>query len=283
MTEAEAYTHSGVGVVAINHDARTAVDRALHKARVSAYPPGEFVGQESFMRASDILRLAEHAGIGPGTSVLDACCGVGGPGVLIARQFGCSYHGVDASASAVRIARARARDLDCRFDVARLPPLPPGAYDVVLLFETMLAFPDKRSLLRNISSALPQGGRFVFTVEEGEPLSERERRSIPDSGTVWLTPLRELQSHLQAARMTVTLQVDCGHAHQVIAQRLYDELSTNATDIARHLGAETLNSLLTAHRLWSDWLRIGRVRKFALVAQRTSELIDGDLTPGDDR
>ena len=280
MSEAAAYTHSGV--VAINHDARAAVDRALHKARVSAYPPGEFVGQESFMRASDILRLAEHAGIGSGTSVLDACCGVAGPGVLIARKFGCSYYGVDASASAVRVARARARGLDCRFDVARLPPLPTGVYDVVLLLETMLAFPDKRSLLRHISSALRPGGRFVFTVEEGEPLSERERTSMPESGTVWLTRLRELQSHLQAARMTVTLQLDCSHAHQVIAQRFYDALGTNATDISRHLGAEALDSLLTAHRLWSDWLRIGRVRKFALVAQRTSKASTA-LTPGDDR
>lgn len=274
MTDAD--VRPGGGVVAINHHLRHTVDRALHDARIAAYGPGEFVGQESFMRASDILRLAAHAGVGPKTSVLDVCCGVGGPGLLIARKFGCAYHGVDVSDSAVRIARARVDNLTCRFDVARVPPLPSGRYDVVLLFETMLAFPDKRSLLRHIGSALPQGGRFVFTVEEGEPLTERERTSMPDSGTVWLTPLTELQSHLRAAGMSVTLQVDCSHVHQMIAQRLYDELSTDATDIARHLGAGTLDSLLTAHRLWSDWLRIGRVRKFALVAQRTSAVIDGD-------
>jgi SAM-dependent methyltransferase len=276
VTDGTGEAHSGVVVGAKNHDGRDAYDRALHKTRLSAYPPGEFVGQESFMRASDILRLAERAEIGPGTSVLDLCCGVGGPGVLIARQFGCSYHGVDASASAVRIARARARGLNCRFDVAQIPPLPPGAYDVVVLFETMLAFPDKRNLLRHIGAALTQGGRFVFTVEEGEPLTEQERTSMPESSTVWLTPLNNLQSHLRATGMTVTLQVDCSHIHQMIAQRLYDEFSADATDIGRRLGAETLDSLLTAHRLWSDWLRIGRVRKFALVAQRTSAVIDGN-------
>jgi SAM-dependent methyltransferase len=275
VTERSADADAQVGTIAINHHARDAFDRALHKARVSAYPPGEFVGQESFMRASDILRLAERAGIGPGTSVLDVCCGVGGPGVLIARQLGCRYHGVDASASAVRIARARARDLNCRFDVARVPPLPPGPYDAVLLFETMLSFPDKHSLLRHIGAALPPGGRFVFTVEEGEPLTQRERTSMPESGTVWLTPLRQLQSHLRAAGMTVTLQVDCSHIHQAIAQRLYDGLRADATDIGADLGAETLDALLTAHRLWSDWLRTGRVRKLAVVAERTSAVIDG--------
>jgi SAM-dependent methyltransferase len=263
------------GVVAINHDARDAVDRALRKARLAAFPPGEFVGQESFMPASDILRLAEHASIGPGTSVLDLCCGVGGPGLLIAQRLGCSYFGVDASASAVRIAETRARDLDCRFDVAKVPPLPAGKWDVVLLFETMLAFPDKRSLLQHIGSALSPGGRFLFTVEEGEPLSDHERATMPESGTVWLTPLRHLQSELRAAGMTVTLQVDCSHVHQAIAQRLFEELRADAADIAGQLGAATLDSLVTAHRLWSEWLRSGRVRKFAIVAERSAAVAGG--------
>jgi SAM-dependent methyltransferase len=260
---------SAAGVVAINHDDRDRLGRALHKARVAAYPPGEFVGQESFMRASDILRLAERAGVGPDTSVLDLCCGIGGPGLLIARHFGCRYRGVDASASAVRIARSRAADFDCRFDVASIPPLPDGGYDVVLLFETMLAFPDKRDLLRHVAAAMQPRGRFVFTVEEGEPLTDSERTSMPESATVWLTPLPELQADLRAAGMSVTLQVDCSHAHQTIAQRLYDAFSADSAAIEEHLGREALDSLLTSHRLWSDWLRSGRVRKFAMVAGLT--------------
>jgi len=260
--------HRDAGVVAINHDARDAVDHALHKARVSAFPAGEYVGQESFMRASEIRRLAERARVGSDTSVLDLCCGVGGPGLLIAREFGCGYHGVDASATAVRIARSRASGLACRFDVANIPPLPAGPYDVVLLFETFLAFPDPRDLLRHIGAALAPGGRFVCTVEEGTPLTEQERAAMPESGTVWLTPRRELRAHLRAAGMTVTMTEDCSHSHQVMAQRLYDELAADATNIGEQLGSDALGALLTAHRLWSDWLRTGRVRKFALIAER---------------
>ena len=33
--------------------------------------------------------------------------------------------------------------------------------------------------------------------------------------------------------------------------------------------ASALEELLVAHRLWSDWLREGRVRKLALVAEKT--------------
>ena len=157
---------------------------------MSAYPPGEFVEQESFMRAGEIRRSRDQAGIAPGVSVLDLCCGVAGPGRLITRELGCTYLGVDLSASAIDIARERAGDLPCRFEVSRIPPIPPGPFDVVLLLETMLAFPDKETLLQEISAALRAGGRFAFTLEEGLPLTESERERMPDADTVWLTPLR---------------------------------------------------------------------------------------------
>ena len=44
---------------------------ALERARANAFPAGEYVGQESFMRAAEIRRLAYQARVGPGTSVLD--------------------------------------------------------------------------------------------------------------------------------------------------------------------------------------------------------------------
>src|SRR3954468_9664809 len=116
--------------------------QAPRRARMAAYSPGEFVEQESFMRASEILALARRAGIGSGASVLDLCCGVAGPGRFIVRELGCTYLGVDSSPSAIEIARARAAGV-CRFEVARIPPLPSGRFDVVLLLETMLAFPEK--------------------------------------------------------------------------------------------------------------------------------------------
>ena len=132
----------------------SAVSRA--SAQEAAFGPGEYVEQESFVRASEIRKLAEQAAIGPGVSVLDLCCGVAGPGRFLTRELGCDYLGVDASASAVAIARERARDLPCRFEVAEIPPLPPGTFDVVLLLETMLAFHDKEALLRGDRPRAPR-------------------------------------------------------------------------------------------------------------------------------
>lgn len=217
------------------------------------------------MRASDILRLAENARIGPDTTVLDLCCGVGGPGLLVAHRLGCPYHGVDASNSAVRIARARCGDLRCRFDVARVPPLPSGRYDVVLLLETMLAFRDKPALLTHVVDALSAGGRFAFTIEEGEPLTDAERMGMPDADTVWLITMMAMLSELYAAGLRVTWQAECTRSHLEVAQRLHVQYVADAENISEAIGPDGLESLLTAHRLWIDWLGSRRVRKFMFV------------------
>ncbi|MGH8966343.1 MAG: class I SAM-dependent methyltransferase, partial [Actinomycetes bacterium] len=201
----------------MRQDERGHFEQALQQARLSAYAPGEFVGQESFMRASEILSLAEQAGVAPGVSVVDLCCGVAGPGRFITRELGCSYLGIDLSSSAIEIARERAADLPCLFEVSQIPPVPPGPFDVVLLLETMLAFRDKESLLRHISAALTKGGRFAFTMEEGQPLTEAERRSMPDADTVWLTQLQEMLTCLKRVGLLVRWQEDCSPSHRAVA------------------------------------------------------------------
>jgi SAM-dependent methyltransferase len=252
----------------VNQAERALFDRALLRARLSAYPTGEFVGQESFMSASEILCLAVRAGVRPGCSVLDLCCGVAGPGRLITRALGCAYLGVDACSAAVDIARDRARGLPCRFHVFQVPPVPGDGYDVVLLLETLLAFRDKEKLLREVSSALKVGSRFVFTMEEGQPLTELERAIMPDADTVWLTPMAEMLALLERAGLRIRWQADRSKAHRIVADSLIGTLTTNARHITTQLGSGAVDELLTSHRLWSRWLGCGRVRKFALIAEK---------------
>lgn len=253
----------------MRQDERPPFTHALQRARVSAYGPGEFIGQESFMRAGEIRDLARRAGIVPGASVLDLCCGVAGPGRLITRELGCHYLGVDLSASAIDIARESTGDLPCRFEVSQVPPLPPGPFDVVLLFETMLAFPEKEMLLKEVSVALRTGGRFAVTVEAGPPLTEAERESMPDADTVWPTPLPEVLACLEGVGLAVRWQEDCSRSHLAVADSLINAYAADATDIAARIGTRALEELLAAHRHWSGWLREGRIRKIAVVAEKT--------------
>jgi SAM-dependent methyltransferase len=255
----------------VKQDERGPFVEALRRAREAAYEPGEYVEQESFMRATEIRELGERAGIAPAVSVLDLCCGIAGPGRFLARELGCSYLGVDSSASAVEIARSRAlgRGLSCRFEVAEIPPLPSGEWEVVLLLETMIAFPDKASLVNAVSRALTGGGRFAFTLEEGAPLTEAERGRMPDADTVWPAPLDELRSLLAGQGLEVLWQEDWSESHRVVADALTDAFTADASAIAAQIGRRALDELLAAHRLWCEWLASGRVRKLGVVAERS--------------
>ena len=232
---------------------------AMRRAQEAAFGRDEYVEQQSFVSASEIRTLAEEAEIGAGVSVLDLCCGIAGPGRFLTREFGCDYLGVDASATAVSLARERARGLPCRFEVAEIPPLPSGTFDVVLLLETLLAFRDKEWLLSEVAHALPPGGRFALTVEEGRPLTEDERAQMPGADTVWLIPFDELQALLERAGLDVRWHEEWSESHRAATRSL-----------AEAYAAEGLDDLVTSHRLWSDWIASGRVRKFALVAERRS-------------
>jgi SAM-dependent methyltransferase len=264
----------------VSRDERRSLVQALWRAQQSAFGPGEYVEQESFVRASEVSALAERAAVGPDARVLDLCCGIGGPGRFITRETGCDYTGVDSSAGAVAIAADRARGLPCRFEVAHVPPLPPGAFEVVLLLETMLAFGDKRALLEGVGRALPAGGRFAFTLEEGPPLTEPERERMPGGETVRLTPLDEMRSLLQQAGLTVCWEEEWSESHREVAAALADAYTADSAAIASRIGRRALEDLVAAHRLWADWLATGRARKFALVAERNRHPSEGAPNEG---
>ena len=249
----------------MRQDHRTPFERALLRTRASAYAPGEFVGQESFMTASEIRALATRAGVGPGVSVLDLGCGTGGPGRFLTRELGCDYLGVDFSPSAVALARAYAAGLPCRYAVAHAPPLPGGRVDVVLLLEAMLAIEDKEPLIHAVAAALAPGGRFAFTLEEGQALTAGERAAMPDPDTVWLSPIDEVTAALERAGLALTSLEDHSAEHRAMAQALTDAYAADAARISAEIGRRALEDILAAHRLWVEWLDSGRVRKLALV------------------
>jgi SAM-dependent methyltransferase len=248
---------------------RFALDRALWGVRESAHARGEFVGQQGFMSASEVLGLADRAGVGPGVAVLDLCCGIAGPGLFATASRGCTYLGVDEDPQAIAGARQRAdhAGLDVDLEVGHVPPLPAGRFDVVLLLETLLAFRDKQELFEGIRGALGPGGRVAFTVEEGLPLTETERQEMPSADTVWLTSLSDLLCDLARTGFQATWLEEHTSSHRATVDSLVWAYTTSAPDLRRR-GLTGVDDLVTSHLLWSRWLREGRVRKFAVVARK---------------
>jgi SAM-dependent methyltransferase len=252
----------------VRQDERASFVTALNGARDAAYPAGEYVGQESFMLASELRRLGDRAGIGPGVEVLDVCCGTGGCGRQITRELGCRYLGVDYSASALEIAGELAGTLPCRYERARVPPLPGGRFEVVLLLETMLAFRDKGALLDEVAKVMGPQGRFACTVEVGALLTRDERARMPDAETVWPIELSELKALLSDVGLTVSWTEQCTAAHHATAAALLRAFRADADEIRRQIGKRALSELIVAHELWTDWLRRLRIRKYMLVAYK---------------
>jgi ubiquinone/menaquinone biosynthesis C-methylase UbiE len=220
------------------------------------------------MRAGEIRALAHQARIGPGVSVLDLCCGMAGPGRMITAESGCHYLGVDHSASALATAQELAGNLPCRFEQAHLPPLPEGRFEVVLLLETMLAFPDQPALVGEVARVLEPGGRLAFTVEVGRPLTQHERARMPGADRVWLIELAELTGMLRETGLTAIWRQEYSSSHHEIATALLRCYRADSLQIADQIGTRATAELITAHQLWSDWLGSGRVRKFAMVAEK---------------
>jgi SAM-dependent methyltransferase len=247
---------------------RSPIAQVPDDARTAAYAPDEFIGQESFMTASEILGLARQAGLGPGVRMLDLCCGGGGADRYLTSTFGCSCVGIDESAEAVAAARECALGLPCDYRIGTVPPLPPGPFDVVLVLETFLAFADKQTLIAAVSQALLPGGRFAFTFEEGHPLTATEHAAMPQADTVWPTPLPELESLLIAAGFVIRWRRDDTRTQMGTVERLLAAFSAYRSQIAAVLGQDVIAELIAGHRLWRDWIRAGRIRKFALVAQK---------------
>ena len=178
------------------------------------------------------------------------------------------YLGVDHSASALAAAQQLAGNLPCRFEQAHLPPVPEGRFEVVFLLETMLAFPDKEALVGEVARVLEPGGRFAFTVEEGLPLTQQERARMPGADTVWPIELAELTGVLCNAGLTVIWRQEYSSSHHAIATALLRCYRADSPQIAGQIGTRATAELITAHQLWSDWLGSGRVRKFAMVAEK---------------
>ena len=73
---------------------------------------------------------------------------------------------------------------------------------------------------------------------------------------------------LDRVGLVVRLQEDHTESHAATAEALTEAFVADADEIAAQIGDRALEELLRAHRLWSDWMRSGRVRKVALVAEK---------------
>jgi ubiquinone/menaquinone biosynthesis C-methylase UbiE len=164
----------------ILHDlARDGIElEGLTEEVLKNYDQDHFGGLE----AVDIL--AEKAGIGASSHVLDVCSGMGGPARYLAHRLGCRVTGLDITQSrhqaAVRLTEMVGLDhlVDFSLGNALDMPFADATFDVVIGQEAFAHVPDKPRLIVECARVLRPGGTIAFTDilrREGLSAAELER------------------------------------------------------------------------------------------------------------
>ncbi|SEP24034.1 Methyltransferase domain-containing protein [Salinihabitans flavidus] len=143
----------------------------------------------SFARATDIGigPIVNASGAGPGTRVLDLCCGhCAGTEALLAA--GAEVTGLDFSPAMLRQARSRAKAADLREGDAQSMPFPDATFDAVVCGFGIMHIPDQPKVLSEVHRVLRPGGNFVMTAWCG-----------PDRSPAFRIAFSSIQAHADPA------------------------------------------------------------------------------------
>jgi SAM-dependent methyltransferase len=252
------------------YSALDAHDSAYQRAVAEARGSDAAIAQQGFLPSSEIVALGEAAGAAPGTTVLDACCGTGGPAALLAEHLGARLVGVDIAEAGLQQAAARPRLAGrcAAADATRLPFLA-GSFDAVVLFDSLVPIPDKTALAREVARVLRPGGQFGCTDLFGAPLTPAEQARLPGDTTAHLVPIDTWLATLRSAGIDPLHVQDRSAVAAGVAERLAAAFERHQAALAAEMGADQARDLLTTTRFWADLLARRRVSLLAVLAERS--------------
>lgn len=120
----------------------------------------------ALLRANE--RVAALAGIGKGSRVLDAGCGIGGTSLWLAETRGAEVLGIGLSQRQIARAKRAVRERGTggvEFAVADFTavPEPDASFDAIIAIESLCHAPDKAAFFAEAARLLRPGGRVVVS------------------------------------------------------------------------------------------------------------------------
>lgn len=152
----------------------------LRMVHYGLWGPDTGTERESLMRS--IHTLAGGCGLGPGKRVLDAGCGLGGPAVALAREYGVRVTGLTIVEPHVALAADYAEQqgvghlVEFRHGDFMDMPFPDASFDMVTNQESYCYAPDGLAYLRGVLRILKPGGhwRMLDALVSGKPMTEAQ-------------------------------------------------------------------------------------------------------------
>lgn len=172
----------------------------------------------------------------PGSTIVDLGCGLGGPGLWLARATGTRLVGVDWSSAAVEIANGRAPSWlppeRAEFHIATFDDtrLGDACADAVISVDALALAPDPTAAFTEVRRILRPGGRLLFTA--AEPRAQLDS----DGSSLWSDALREAD-------------LMPGPRHELPNEReswrrFYTLVREHETDFRTEMGAQATETLL---------------------------------------
>jgi sarcosine/dimethylglycine N-methyltransferase len=232
--------------------------------------------QDHFGGLEAVDVLADKAGIGAGTRVLDVCSGMGGPARYLAQRLGCRVTGLDITQSrheaAVRLTAMVKLDhlVDFRLGNALDMPFPGASFDVVIGQEAFVHVPDKPRLIAECARVVRPGGLIGFTdILRRERLSDAEFERLRRDMTFQSLESLEGYGRLLAERGCTVLARDDLSAWwtEVLQRRLEMYRSLKDTTVAK-FGAAHFEKWDETYAFFVGLFAAGRLGGGRFVARR---------------
>ncbi|MEU5976594.1 methyltransferase domain-containing protein [Streptomyces sp. NPDC047315] len=208
--------------------------------------------QEATDRFTDVL--TERLGVGAGSRVLDAGCGIGSPAVRVASSTGAEVWGVTISQQQVgqAVELAERVGLSGRVRFALRDAMETGyeteSFDAVLAFESIVHM-DRPRALREWKRVLKPGGRIVLT--DTFPMDGAVRRPGDTVGDVAsMATLEDYPRLLSDAGLELVELTDVTEHTKFTFTRVLDGILRCRKDFEREHGMtveEVLNAMKPAH------------------------------------
>jgi SAM-dependent methyltransferase len=198
----------------------------------------------SFATVTELRRITEFLRLDAQTQLIDLACGMGAPGIWLARESGASLTGVDISEKAIELAAVQAgeygiapRSRFIRGSFSETGLLDQAA-DAAVTFDALQYAPDKRAAVAEMARVLRPRGRLAFTAFE---LAPERVASLPVLST---DPVPDYVPLLERAGFTVTACEETpGWQERVTAA--YSSIVDNQEALRAEMGDAAITALLS--------------------------------------
>jgi SAM-dependent methyltransferase len=238
---------------------------------------GEDLGQNSWLTADELDRLAAWFQLGPSTRVLDVACGSGGPALHLAGTTGCRVAGIDLHAdgiaAATRMARERGLESRAEFtraDAAARLPFGDQSFDAILCIDAINHLRGRAAVLAEWRRLLTPGGRLAFT----DPITvtgliDSEEIAIRASiGYFLFTPPGVNERLLAGCGMRLVATEDRTDNMASVARRRLAARARRAEALIRAEGAATFEGQQRFLEVASDLAAERRLSRLLYLADR---------------